>query len=418
MDESVRAGLAIRGGEKVRQSPWPPRALFGEEEKQAAVALFDQSIATGNAFGYNGEEEESYCREFADFLGGGFADAVNSGTAAVYVALRALEIEPFTEIVVSSVTDPGGVMPVPLINCIPIPADSAPGSYNAGPDQIEARVTERTSAIIVAHIAGTPADMDPIMELARAGGIKVIEDCAQAHGATYKGRFVGTLGDVGAFSTMHGKHHSTGGQGGLVFTKDEETYWRARRCADRGKPFGLNDVKTNVTASLNLNLNELSAAIGRAQLRKLPAILASRRRLAKEIGERCRALKTVRLNEAPPDCEGAHWFLFIKLDLEKLSVGKGTFVEALAAEGIPVDPSYLHLWHKAEWYRNRAVFGRSGYPWSCPLYKGNPAETFQTPNVEAADACRFRLPFHENWSGREVDDLVTALAKVEDAYLK
>jgi len=418
MNKSAQPRLAIHGGEKIRKAPWTPRALFGEEEKRAAVALFDKSIATGTPFGYNGEEEEAYCREFADFLGGGYADAVNSGSSAVYVALRALEIEPFTEIVVSAVTDPGGVMPVPLINCIPIPADGAPDSYNAGPDEIEARITERTRAIIVAHLAGIPADMDPIMEIARARGIKVIEDCAQAHGARYKGRFVGTVGDVGAFSTMSSKHHATGAQGGLVFTTDEAVYRRARRASDRGKPFGLNGVKTNVTASHNLNLNDLSASIGRVQLKKLPKIIASRRRIAKDIAERCRALKTVRLKEAAPDCEGVYWFLFFKLDAGKLSVDKETFVKALAAEGLPVDAGYLHLWHRAEWYTSRSVFGSSGYPWACPLYRGNPDEIFETPNIIATDRCHFRIMTHENNTADDVDDLIAALKKVEEAYLE
>ena len=113
------ASLAINGGSRIRTAPWPQRFLFMEEEKQAVVRLFEESMRTGKPFGYNGAEEEAYCREFADYLGGGFCDAVNSGTSAVYVALRALDLEPFTEVIVPPVTDMGGMMPVPLINCIP-----------------------------------------------------------------------------------------------------------------------------------------------------------------------------------------------------------------------------------------------------------------------------------------------------------
>ncbi|HOF39460.1 MAG TPA: DegT/DnrJ/EryC1/StrS family aminotransferase, partial [Candidatus Hydrogenedentes bacterium] len=151
---TMRSGekLAVHGGNPVRKEPMPPRHLFGEEEKQAALALFDKSIETGEAFGYNGPEEEAYCNRFAAFLGGGYADAVNSGTSAIYVALRALEIEPFTEVIVPSVSDMGGVMPVPLMNCVPVPADCAPGTYNMGPEQVEQAISERTSAIVVAHI--------------------------------------------------------------------------------------------------------------------------------------------------------------------------------------------------------------------------------------------------------------------------
>src|SRR5439155_13894531 len=200
--------------------PFPARALFGAEEKAAVDALFDEAIRTGSVFGYGGPEEEAYCREFAEYLGGGYADAVNSGSSALFVALRALGVEPFTEVICPAITDPGGMMPVALLNCISIVADAfcSPGpgghpsrsSYNAGPDEIEACLTPRTSAIVVAHIAGEPADMDPILEIARARNLPVVEDCAQAHGARYKGRLAGTMGTIAAFSTMSGKHHATG----------------------------------------------------------------------------------------------------------------------------------------------------------------------------------------------------------------
>ena len=416
------AELAIHGGAKTRAAPWPPRRLFGEEEKQAVMALFDKAIATGETFNYDGEEEQAYCREFAEFHGGGYADAVNSGTSAIYVALRALEIEPFTEVIVPPITDPGGVMPVPLINCIPVPADSMPGSLNTGPEQVEARITEHTSAIIVAHIAGLPVDMDPIMEIARDRNIPVIEDCAQAHGATYKGRYVGTIGDVGAFSTMSGKHHATGAQGGVVFAGDEDLYWRARRCSDRGKPFGLRDwmksLGTNVVCSLNMNLNDLDACIGRVQLRKLPAGIEGRRRFALAVAEACESLQSVTVDTGLPETEGAFWFLFLKLDLDRLSVDKETFVDALAAEGLPVAANYLHLMARSPWYKNRAVFGQSGYPWTCPLYRGDPDREYATPNALAAHDSLFRLAMHENLTAQEVRDTVDGLKKVEQAFLK
>lgn len=409
--------LALNGGSKA-VAEIPPRGLFGIEEKRAVDALFDKCIASGQVFGYNGEEEEAYCREFAAFFGGGYADAVNSGTTAVYVALRALDIEPLSEVIVPPVTDPGGVMPVPLCGLIPVPADSAPDSYNVGPDQIEARITQRTRAIIVAHIAGYPCDMGPIMELARAKKLLVIEDCAQSHGAKWHGRYVGTFGHANAFSTMSGKHHATGAQGGVVFTRDEATYWRARRCSDRGKPFGLTGATSNVVCALNLNSNDLASCIGRVQLRKLPKIVAARRRSALKIGEGLRALKAARLMPELPKSESAFWFLFVKLDLDKFSVDKATIVKALKAEGVPADESYLHLWPRAEWYKQRAVFGKTGWPWSAPEYKGNPDQEYPTPNIIAADATHIRVAFHESVPLKTAGQIVKAFAKVEAAYLK
>ncbi len=411
--------LAIHGGPKVRAAPWPARGLFGDEEKRAVVAWMDRAIEAGQFPPYHGPEEEAYCREFADRLGGGYADGVNSGTNALYVALRAMEIEPFSEVIVPPITDPGGVMPVALINCIPVPADAAPNSLNTGADQIAARLTGRTSSVVVAHIAGLPVDMPAVMELARSRGLGVIEDCAQAHGATCASRPVGTFGDVAAFSTMAGKLHVTGGQGGAVFTRSEELYWRVRRHADRGKPFGLAGASGNVVASLNCNMDELHAAIGRVQLRKLPEVVRRRRDLARRIADGCcRRLRTVRLAEPLPGCEGAYWFLLLEMDLEALRTGKQEFVDALAAEGIPVGADYLHAPALAEWFRRREVFGRSGLPWSSPRYRGDPERQYDVPNAVAAEARHFRMMFHERCGEREVADALAAMEKVERACIR
>ncbi|MCP4645633.1 MAG: hypothetical protein GY851_34630 [bacterium] len=418
MSSEAASKLAINGGPKVREEPWPARHLFTEEEKQVVVDMFDECIKTGGVFGYNGAVEEAYCTEFAEFLGGGYADAVNSGTNAVYVALRALDLEPFTEVIVPSVTDCGGFMPVPLLNCIPIPADTAPGSYNMGPEQVAARITDRTSAIVVAHIAGQPVDMDPIMEIARAKGIPVVEDCAQSHGAKYKGRYVGTIGDVAAFSTMSGKHHATAAQGGVVFTKDEDRYWMAKRAADRGKAMNVDGAIGNVTCALNMNNNDIGGAVGRVQLRKLPAIIEGCRRAAHLVADRCAGLKAITVDLGLPDTEGAFWFLVLRLDPSKVSVDYDTFVKALGAEGLPFGGHYTIPLTRHDWYTKRSVFGTSGYPWTCPLYKGDPDAEYPLPNFDEVDQSLFRIKTHENVGEREADQVAEALAKVEAAYLK
>jgi len=415
----MREKLAIEGGPKACPKPWPKRGLFGKEEKDAVMRLFDRAIETGEAFGYNGPEEEAYCREFAQFLGGGYADAVNSGSSAIYVALRALEVPAFTEVICGPITDPGGVMPVPLAGYIPVCADAAPGSFNISPESVERLITKRTSAIIVTHIAGIPAEIGPIMEIANAKGIPVIEDCAQAHGARYRGQFVGTFGAFGAFSTMFGKHHATGGQGGVVFTRDEELYWRARRYSDRGKPFNLQGTRGNVVCAHNMNLNDLAACIGRVQLRKLPRIIRARQKSARWLTEACKKeCRAVRIAEAPPDAEPTYWFLFGQLDLAKLRVDKETFVKALQAEGVACSPSYLHLFTDHDWYINRRVFHGTGYPWACPLYKGDPDRSYATPNIRATDKYTFQIYWHERIGIPYARMILKAFRKVETAYAK
>jgi perosamine synthetase len=409
--------LAIDGGDKVRSEAFPKRRLFAEGEREAALALFDAALRSGDAIGYNGVEEQAYEREFADFMGGGYADLVNSGTSALYVALAALRLPVGGEVVVPPITDPGGVMPVALLCQVPVVADAVEGSFNTSAEQIEVVLTPHTRAIVVAHIAGEPVDMDPVLELAHSRSIPIVEDCAQAHGARYKGRMVGALGAIAAFSTMSGKHHATGPQGGVVFSRDAELLWEAKRFADRGKPFNL-EAASNVRAGLNLNGNDLAAAIGRLQLRRLPGALEKRRQVARQIQAAIAGLKAVRAGREMGGDGGVYWFMRFYVDEDLLQVDKAAFAKAVAAEGIPVGASYRHIPSEAQWFKERCVFPGSDYPWGLPDYKGDRAAQFLCPNAVQAAESHFMLSIHENFGEREVRDIAAAFAKVERAYLR
>jgi len=416
--QQALADLAVNGGPKTRRQPWPERGLIGTEEKAAVNELLDEAVESGAGPGYDGRVEEAYCREFAEFMGGGYVDAVNSGTSAIYVALRALELEPFTEVIVPPISDTGGIMPIPLLNCIPIIADSAPGSFNVGPRQIEECITPLTRAIVVAHIMGEPADMPGIMQVADRHGLPVVEDCAQAHCARIDGRLVGSYGNLAAFSTMGGKHHCTGGQGGVVFTSDEELYWRSRQASDRGKPFGLADGSTNPIAAFNFNLNDFAAAIGREQLKKLPGIVTRRRSLVAALSERLADMRSVVIPDQVGGAETSYWFWRLGVSEEELTCDKGTYCEALQAEGLLLRPQYDFLPHTFEWFTQRRVFGSSGYPWSAPEYGGDGDRTFPCPNATSANARHMLLTVLESWGLQEIEDIATAFEKVDRAYLK
>jgi len=410
--------LAIDGGSPVRSEAMPARSLIGAEEKAAAMKVFDDAIASGNAFGYGGACEQQYEKDFVEFMGGGFADAVNSGTNAVYCALGALQLDALSEVIVPPITDPGGVMPVVMLSCVPVFADADERTYNTSAEHIEPLINERTRAIVVAHIAGEPVDMDPIMALARKHNLFVVEDCAQAHGATYKGKLVGTIGDIAAFSTMCGKHHCTGGQGGVVYSTNEKLHWQGRRFADRGKPFNIENPTGNVVAGINCNLNDLSAAIGSAQLKKLPGIIESRRKVGQAIKEGLNARKAVSLGWQAPDTQCVYWFLRIELDLDALSVDKKTFCDALTAEGMPIAESYRHIHCEMPWFKEKAVFGTSGFPWNCSDYKGPKDPQFKIDNAISVTDSHFSIAMHENYRQQEIDDILTAIEKVEKNYLK
>ena len=407
--------LAVNGGTPAIQPRRRPRFHFGQEEKAAVDALFDAAAAKGSPPGYNGAEEEAFCKEFCAFMGGGYADGVNSGTNSLFVALRALELPPFSEVVVGCVTDPGGAMPVVLNNCIPVPADTAPGSFMPGPEQIEERITERTSAILIAHIGGDPADMPGILKVAEKHGLPVVEDCAQAHAAKINGRNVGWFGAAGGFSLMFGKHICTGGQGGAVFTKNEELYWKMRRMADRGKPFNLPG-HTNCDISINCNLDEIHAAIGRAQLKKLPDIVARRRQAVQYLWDNgidaLPGLSSPQRN-LPTGFESCYWRLRLHLDLAAYKCSKMDYAMALTAEGLEVTPDYhAGMPFLMEWYAKRA----NSFPWNNPLYKGDPSQEYPCPNAEAAVNSDILLQVYESYTPDYLDMVLNAFRKVNAAF--
>lgn len=409
--------LAVNGSSAVISGGLKNRFNIGVEEKNAVMAMFDKAIESGQVPGYNGAEEEQLCSDFAQFMGGGFADAVNSGTTAVYVALRALELEPFSEVIVSPVTDPGGMMPVILNNCIPVVADSAPGSYNMGAKQIEEKITKYTSAIVISHIMGEPADMTAVMKLVKKYNLKVLEDCAQAHGAKLHGSYVGTFGDVAAFSTMFGKHFHTGGQGGMVFTGNEDLYWKVRRYADRGKPFGLEDGATNCVASLNFNLNDFAAAIGIVQLKKLAWLVETRRNIVHMLTEGFKKIKSIEVPEQIEGAEPSYWFFRLKFNKEAVTCNKSEFLDAVEAEGIGMIKDYSGARpFLMDWFVNKKAFGTGGFPWTAPQYKGKYTGGFDCPNAAEVLGYSFNLNVYESWGKEEVKLILKAFKKVEEAY--
>ena len=405
--------LAVDGGTPAVNFPLKPRFHFGEEEQQAVDRLFAQAIATGNAPGYNGVEETSFGKEFAAYLGGGYVDGVNSGTNAVFVALRALDLPPFSEVIVGPITDPGGIMPIVMLNCIPVVADSEPGSFNAGPKEVEACITPRTSAILIPHIGGAPADIKGIMRVARKHKLPVVEDCAQSHGATVDGKMVGTFGTYGAFSLMFGKHFCAGGQGGAVYSKTEKLYDQERRAADRGKPFGLTG-HTNCMATLNCNMDEFGGAIARAQLKKLPRIIAKRQAFVDMLVRRgIGDLAGVAIPNLPKGAVHTYWWWRLECCTESLKVDKMTYCDALMKEGVLLVPQYNAAPWKMEWFQDR----EKKHPWNNPLCKTK-VKPVVCPNAEAAMKRCFLLLVHESWGAKEADAIYKAFAKVDAAYRK
>lgn len=377
----------------------PDRMAFGDSERQALLECLNYYRAASLDPGYSGFFETQYCKQFTDFLGGGYADAVSSGTGAIFVAIAALQLPKGSEVLVSPITDPGTVSAVILNNLVPRLIDSRKNSYNVGVDEFRSRITSKTSAVLIVHSLGTAAPIDEICQEANKLGLRVIEDCSQSHGATLNGRQVGTFGDIACFSTMYRKAHITGGCGGVVYTRDRHLYNSALAYADRGKApwqpdFNDRDPRTFLFPALNWNIDEISCAVGLASVRRLADTISKRRyfvttlkQLLVSRNSACQA--SLATNEDSP------FVLPVFVDGRKSPLSAKAFANELILTGIPLNPQYRYL--VQEW------------PWVRPYL----ADAFLTTNAQNARDNSFCLYLNENYGDNEAHHIDHAIEKIE-----
>jgi dTDP-4-amino-4,6-dideoxygalactose transaminase len=412
------AGLAIDGGTPVRSEPMPPRIQIDEREIDAVTGLMRRRMEQGGAFDrYDGPEVDIYERELADYFGFGFVTCVSAGTAAIHSALGALDLEPGSEVIVASFTDPGSVMPILFQQCVPVFTEHDFDTVLQTPESVRAAITPWTRAIILAQLHGYVCDMEAMRAIAREHNLVLIGDMSQSHGSTYRGSLSEPFGDIGAMSLMSGKHMVAGGQAGMVTTNDEAVYWAAKRFADRGKPFGT-DAPSNVGIGLNYRMHEIEAAMGRVQLQKLAGIKARRKAALAIVHEGIADLATVRPVRALPGVDINPWSALFLVERNALTVDNVQFAAAMAAEGIPVHHSYRNaINYGLQYYRQRKTFGSSGFPWG-HVVGGRKIEwqEFDFPVVERIAQSLLLLEIHESWTERESEDTVAAFRKVDEAY--
>jgi perosamine synthetase len=398
------APLAIYGGQPVRKTPMPPRLGLGEDERRMVLEVLDYYAERKVDPGYQGAFEKIYTDAFVEMMGGGYADAVATGTAALYIAVAALNLPKGSEVIVSPITDPGTLSAVILNGLKPRLVDSKPDSYNVGSEQFAERITPNVSAAIIVHSAGYAAEIDKIVEIAHARRIKVIEDCSQAHFAKHNAKPVGTFGDIAAFSTMYRKAHSTGPSGGLVYSRDLELFRSALVHSDRGKPrwrddFDDRNPSTYLAPALNHHTDEISCAIGYASLKRLPSTIISRLAFVSDF--------VARLYDASNVCQAyrfmptsSPFFYPVVVDVEAITCSKIDFAEAVRAEGIDLNPHYKYV--VCEW----------------PFIQPYLADDFDTPNARSIRDRSFNLYLNEKYREQESRDCVKAIVKVEKHFKK
>jgi dTDP-4-amino-4,6-dideoxygalactose transaminase len=339
--ENLNSELAINAGQPVRRHPFAPWPQFNADEIGAACAV----LRSGKVNYWTGEEGVQFEKEFAAYTGCQYAVAVSNGTVALELSLRAMGIGPGDEVVVPSRTFIASASAAVMCGATPVMADVDRESQNITSASIEQVLSPRTRAIVAVHLAGWPCDMDPILDLAHEHKLKVLEDCAQAHGAAYKGRKVGSMGDAGAFSFCQDKIMSTGGEGGMITTKNEEVFKAAWSLKDHGKNYDAMYPRTTspefrwVHDSFGTNgrLTEMQAAIGRIQLRELDKRVAERRANAAALAREISNVAGLRLTIPPPEVDHADYKYYAFLQPEDLrrNWNRDQVAAALRAEGIP-----------------------------------------------------------------------------------
>lgn len=341
MNISTQTQLAIEGGEPLRKHPFAPWPSFSQEE----IAAVTRILESGKVNYWTGDEGKQFEAEFAAFTGSKHAIALANGTVALELALQALGIGPGDEVITTSRTFIASASCAVMRGATPVMADIDHNSQNITADTIRAVLSPRTRAIIAVHLAGWPCEMDPILDLACEHRLKIIEDCAQAHGATYKGRPVGSMGDINAFSFCQDKIITTGGEGGMLTTNDTDLWSRAWAYKDHGKSYDAVYHRhhppgyrwLHESFGTNWRLTEMQSAIGRLQLQNLQRSVQTRRELAGLLTERFSAIPFLRVTIPPDHSTHSFYKYYVFLRPERLREGwdRQRIVDAINAEGIP-----------------------------------------------------------------------------------
>lgn len=373
--------LALFGGTKTRVKPFPPHPIIGQEEKDAVMDVLNSGhlstfIAAPGQFFLGGEKIRQFESEFADYHGVKYAVALNSATAALHAAVVAVGVQPGEEVIVPPYTFTSTATSVLMHNAIPVFADIQDDIYCLDPEAIERAVTPLTKAIIPVHLFGHPADMDPIMEIARKHNLKVIEDNAQSPGATYKGKLAGTFGDCGIFSFTESKTIMTG-EGGMLITDDPDIAEAAQMVRNHGEVILENQKERTYKSNIlgwNYRMTEINAALGIVQLGRLEDLNAKRIELADYLSEHIEQLPGLTTPLVYPDCKHVYYVYPFRFNEKEAGISRDQFTQALSAEGIPVGAGYVRplylnpLYHENKPTAFRLYEGSASYDKGlCPV---------------------------------------------------
>lgn len=412
--------LAIDGGKAIRtKGPIVETDVFEQEEFDALMDVAKSKKLR------RAEAALEYERTIAEWFGVKHAIAVTSGTTALHIALAAFGIGPGDEVIVTPYTFVASDTAVLEQNAIPIFADVDPVHLTLDPEDVARRITPRTKAIIPVTISGSLVDMDPLMDLAKKHNLWMLEDACQSIGARYKGKLVGTIGDVGVFSTITGKITNTG-EGGFVITDNTDLYEKMWGYQDfsRRRSLGPASKYHWDLPCTNYRITNMQAAIGTQQMNRAWDMINQRTENARYLSEKLAGLPGIVLPADSPWGERVFFYYLIRLLPEVLGTDMLNFAVALAAEGV-YNLRYLSTtrWmipqHLEPVFVNKAGYGGTKCPFECPWYEGH-VEYYEGLCPVAEKACGevfWLASVHPLLEKQDLDDVADAVIKVVNAFI-
>ncbi len=407
--------LALLGGTKTRTTPFPPYPVIGEAERRAIIDVLDEGrlstfIASPGEHFLGGRRIRQFEAEFADFHGVRYAVAFNSATAALHAAVVGCGVQPGEEVIVPPYTFTSTATCALMHGAIPVFADVEEEGFCLDPKSVETVVSSRSRVMIPVHLFGQPAAMDELLEVARRYRLRVVEDCAQAPGAVYKGRKVGTLGDCGIFSFQETKNLMTG-EGGMLITNDPTIADVARLLRNHGEaavaPGEARSYKAEVLG-WNYRMTEFEAALGRVQLAQLGEQNGARQRLAAHL---TRALEGVRGLRVPPlrgDVEHVYYVYPLLFDEAAWGAPRAKVLAAINAEGVPISGGYVKPLYLSPLYQERRATAFRSYSGDARYEEGICPAVERLHNQTMVLLAIVRPPATE----ADMDDVARAIQKV------
>ena len=418
--------LAIEGGPKAvtnRLRPWPQ---FDDD----AIEAVEEVLRSGKVNYWTGPRGMEFERKFAEWQGSRYAVSVATGTAALHVALSALGVGPGDEVIVPSYTFIATSFCVVQAGAIPRFADVNIDDHCVSVESAEKLITDRTKAVMPVHLYGNVCDMEKVIAFAEKHGIYVIEDNAEAFGGSYKGRKTGTLGHIAACSFCQNKTFTTGGEGGMVTTDDEELAWKARSFRDHGY-----DVKERLNllaleqklpyihnmVGYNYRMTEMQSAIGLAELRRIDSWnLPTRRRNSRIIIDEVIDMPQIKYGPVDTEARRNGWYvLAFSLDIDNMGCDIEQFVAAAVAEGTPSWKVFWPQCHTEQAFAEHNAFGNSGFPFESKEYtdpKSVDYSLVDVPNAQWHQNHTFTCFAYPTYTEDDCRQIGNGLAKVIKAY--